>query len=169
MTDRVSDALDALLADSRIARAVGMIPPEEFAGSILAQTPHPVLHDLSTDAGYRAAFDEEVARCGDPVDPAILATFDILIEEFSEVIKERSKLQRSANRAGFRKLSEPGGPTVMERLVGECYDVLVLMDMLFAHGVLDKNDFYSHALTKLPRLRRYSPEAFEGMDGELAL
>jgi hypothetical protein len=72
-------------------------------------------HDISTVDGYAAAYEIEIARCGAPIPFRDIALFDLVQEECSEVIKERSKLRRSSERAGFRKLSDPNGPTVMQR------------------------------------------------------
>lgn len=117
-------------------------------------------HDISTVDGYAAAYAIEIARCGDPIPDRDIALFDLVQEECSEVIKERSKLRRSSERAEFRKLSDPDGPTVMQRLASEVYDSMVLFEMLEERGYISREDFERHRATKLDRLRRFSPEIF---------
>ena len=109
---------------------------------------------------YHAYKAEEIARCGPRLSDRDIALFDLMQEEASEVIKDRSKLRRSDERPGFRKMSDPDGPNTGQRLAGEVYDFLTLVDLAFDRGLLSREDFIAHKMTKLTKLRVFSPEIF---------
>lgn len=113
-----------------------------------------------TSESYVAAKAAELARCGPRLEPRDIALFDLLQEECGEVIQERSKLRRSENRPGFRKLSDPNGPTTMQRFSGEIYDMLTLIGIAFERGHLSAEDFAEHRVAKLSKLLIHSPEIF---------
>ncbi|ARK07454.1 hypothetical protein LAV_00054 [Sphingobium phage Lacusarx] len=116
--------------------------------------------DLSTPEGYAIAYAAEVLRSGDPIPARDIELFYLLQEECGEVIQERSKLHRSSERANFRKLSDPDGPTVMQRFISEVYDVMTLFSLMSERGYISQEGYDAHRAGKLARLRIYSPEIF---------
>lgn len=106
---------------------------------------------------YKAA---EIARCGPRLADRDIALLDLIQEEAAEVIQARSKLRRSDERPGFRKMSDQDGPDTGQRLGGEVFDFLTLVDLAFNRGLLNREDYPAHKLAKLEKLRVFSPEIF---------